>query len=270
MLKPDWLSEPSVMDPMYKRVIRSAADIIGINDVTPAAGTSVVTGVAKKVAPKRAATELVDLLMGRSKRVPQMVKPLTDEEASWSALHASRTHTQPGPTTEVKVGHSDAIMKPMSLRIRRQPGISAAFRANQKVLGGNPDKVSQKYVVAKPTKNNVGVTLRNNASRLDLIPDAMAIAKPISTKDIVTGKGSVHAATNEKILTTKEINSLLQGPKKAVALGVMSKSEGNKILRENMKRIASQFDKLKKVDQELYRKAMDERIAAAILNRNQK
>lgn len=267
-LRPDWLTQPSVMDPMYKRVIRGAADLIGVNDASPAVGNMIATEATKRIAPKRAATELVDLLMGRSKRVPQMVKPLTDDEAKWSALHASRTYTPPPAPTNIKLGYTEAQLNPLNMMMRREPGITAAFKSNQRVLGGNPNKVQDKYVTGH-TKPLAGVITRSDKSRLDLSAAAKDIAKPVSTRDLVKKTGSVHAATNQKVLTTKEINSMLQGPKKAVELGVMTKAQANKVLKANMAKIAAQFDQLKKVDQDLYRKAMDERITDAMLRRKQ-
>lgn len=265
-LLPDWMSEPSVMDPLYKRVIRGAGNLIGINDPTsglptPAPLGSVVstvgTEVEKRVAPKRAAKELADLLMGRSSRVSNAgLKPITDQEAKMSALLSGKIGGVASPPTQIVIPN-DKNFKGMARVLPRAPGITESYKGDMKLKGLEPKRFKTVAINTSSPNNSI---MRNP------IVSKQAIQRN-EFYGLTKQTGSLHNAVGKsnlpKVMTSKEMEGLIEGPKKAFKEGLITRQELDSLLAQNQAKIDGYKNSLKQVDQTIF----DDKLNNSIIQR---
>jgi hypothetical protein len=217
------------------------------------------TGVATapKVAPKRAAQELADLLLGRSKRVPTptVYQPVSDADASLKAMLLTRTHTLPPPTTQLRIHGADPLLKPMGRYLTREPGITEAYKARQKALGKPATKQDVSIYTGNLERSQPLKPPTAGAEHRKIRAEGLAASKPITSKT-----GSLHAA-GLKPYTVREINSMLKSPVEAFKRGMMTKEQMQQVLETNRAKIAEKNSEFMQKDWELYQKNIENAIA---------
>ncbi len=271
-LLPEWATSPSVMDPPHKRAVASIVDFLGLDDPTnglptPAALAAPIEmlGVKTlpKVAPKRAANELVDLLLGRSKRVPlpSVYKEIPDADASMAALLQSRTHTLPPNPTNLVIPWGNPHFVPVARTLSRADGITEAYARRVDLPGVPPSRLAKNVDLLYKNPAAASATRKLSptsvAAQMEAHPTQLSIAKKTgSVQNAISGTGV-------KALTDTEIKRLLEGPKKAFQNGLITRKQMESLLHKNQQKIDMYKTALQKTDTALYRKQMEEKIAKA-------
>lgn len=254
LIAPDWIKEPSVIDPAYKKVIRNVFNLLGVGELDPPIG-GIITNPIKKSINRHATKELTRLLRGKSERFPNTgVKSLSDEDATWLALHESRVPTKPPAPTELRISPYDKIIKPMSHRLRRDPDINEAFKQSQRSQGLSPNTHTNKQVsshvksLSEPAKHKDTKSIlpsRHEYNAKQFMPMAREL-------------GSLHGNLGKvKQMTTREIDSLLLGPEKAFKAGIITRIEANDLLAKNKAKVDDYFRSIKSVDTNNYASKMN-------------
>lgn len=245
--------DPGVVDDKFMRLIGNAT---GIDEQQPgdrasAIGAMLGLGAGRKVlTSKRAAGELYDLLMGRSKRVPRptIFQDIPDADASLAGMLSGRTHSVAPAPTRIRVHPSDPNFKSMSRTLPQAEGIHAQFRADQKFKGASPDKVQYR---------DIGSLFTRSSPAIGGVPKVPAhnVVKAQNLETLVKEKGSLHNAAKQvgvKPMTETEIRGLMEGPRKAHAKGLISLEEMNQMLAKNQAKIDAYVSSLSKADAEAY------------------
>jgi hypothetical protein len=266
-LIPSWITEPSVMDSTPKRMAGSFIRMLGLDDPTStlptptAMGTMVGTEVAKKVAPKRAAMELVDLLLGRSKRAAPKLAPLSDHEAKIVAGQSGFIGSPPPKPTMISIPTGDPIFKPMQRTLPRSDDVYNAYVASRRLEGKKPTSRRVEVGSAFRPRGVAGSTSAPMAKRPIQSTPARTEIKLEQFRDTVKQNGSLHDAAVKqrvKVYTEKEINSMLQGPLQAVERGLMTPAEAEKIIAANRNKIYGLQGGLENLDQRMYNRKMED------------
>ena len=213
-----------------------------------------------KVASKQAVKELVNLLLGRSKRVPlpNVYKPMSEADNSLSALMQTRTNSIPPPATVLNISQVDPMLKGQSRVIPREKGITKAHAARQKALGGDP--YSQHHIAVhskwehKPYEEprSTSHQIKHNTE----VSNAVARSKPIAQQF-----GSLHTA-GLKPITIREAKAMLDGPIKAFKAGILPKEELVKILNTNAAKLEAANKAFEAKDWEVYQQMMERAVEA--------
>lgn len=263
-----WLDpeRASVFDPLYKRVTRKVANLMGyegrpeemVQLPSPmAAVAGPATAVARAVAPKRVAKELADVLMGRSKRVPpaRIYDKIPEADISLQAMMESRVGgSRVPPPTTIKMSRSTGLTIPGKGQVDRPKELTEQFKVWQRAMRDDPGKTTYKTITAD-TKG-AGTTVLKNPH----IGSGM--------KDVARNAGSVQQAVKGgplKIMTEKELQALIDGPRKAMELGGLTAEQGRAVLAKNKQRIDDYFNQLQSLKHAKYDEAMKHRIETRYL-----
>lgn len=215
--------------------------------------------LTRTIAPKRAAQELTDLLLGRSKRVPtpNVYKPLSEADASLEAMLMSRTNSIPPAPTKLRLQSVPGVAQ-QKRTLSRQPGISEDFKTRQTSIGGNPSKQTDVFVGAGTNPSRQTSLTKD---RWTAAANAQASKDLHKVKPITQEAGSLHAAGLNP-LTKKEIHALIEGPINAFKKGGLTKDQLNTILATNRAKIQSHNQAFTEKDFELYRQGIERAIAS--------
>lgn len=264
MIDTSWLDpeRASVFDPLYKRVTRKVANLMGyegkpeemVQIPSPAtAAVGVATSVAKKVAPKRAAKELADVLMGRSSRVPPatVYDKLPEADASLRAMMESTIHgNRPPKPVVIRMGSGTGLTIPGKTQVARAPELTENYKIWQRALQHNPEAVTPKTITGYGVQQPIQKAIKDVH-----IGDGM--------REVAKQGGSVQKAAGPlKIMTEKEIKALIDGPRKAMQLGGLTAEQGKAVLIRNKQKIDDYFAQLQKLEHAKYDQQMKDRIEA--------
>ena len=270
---PDWADPAtlSVFDPLHKRAAKKTVKFLGMDEPSPpdvtdlmpnAMGVAPLGGLAAvlakrftRVAPMKAAKELVDVLRGTSKRIPPTaaMKPLTDSEASIAALLQSRMGGKPPLPTKLSTIPIKEF-KPMTRILPRDPAVASAsnsYQAFKEALSGATSRKTNQVSLPSFSKLNKDT------------PGVAVVArkgKGIDSVIAATARSQVTEASGIKLMTEKEMRGLIEGPRKALKLGMIPKEEAQIRIAINQQKLDNYLNKLKELDYKLYEEQMLKRI----------
>jgi hypothetical protein len=211
-------------------------------------------GILPKVAPKRAAQELADVLLGRSARVPapSIYKEIPEADASLQAMLMTRTGGVPPARTSLGISPNDPLFKSVVRDIPQAKGIREAYKARRALQGKGDQAV-------RTTVNSGSLTADKRQIGPVPTPQSASLAK---VRPITSQTGSLHAA-GMKPLTKKEIKGLMEGPVEAFKRGLISEAEMAKRLEINRAKITAQEQQLVDKTAQTFNQKMEK----ALLNR---
>lgn len=237
----------SFFDSINKQPILKLINALGLADteqygLTPEPDNGMKLGIAvptgpntftKRIAPKRAATELVDLLLGRSSRVPRpkVFNEMPESEASLRAMLSLRHGGVPGPPTILQVPTESGIFKPFSKTLSRLPEVRQAFKDRSRLFKTDPNRAK-----------TIGVGYLRDFDKQVAKPkvESATIFNKDVSKKIADKAGSLQdAATNLGLrpMTDAEMRNMLTAPVEAYKRGMLSKKEMEKVLAQNKAKI---------------------------------